>query len=206
MLALFGATRADLKRSLALAAAFDVKPVLIAVDGGIAALRAEGLRPDLFVGDVDSAPRSPRGIDARIYPVAKDFSDLTGALRESLKLAAEVVVIAGFLGGRLDHEWANLLEVGAAARGFSGILAPSSRGIVAVTSKSVRARTEPRRPVSLFAIGRSARVSLRGVSFTLSSERLPSGSLGLSNVTGNRLELDVHHGVVAVVFPEGRFS
>ena len=206
VLALAGASRADLSRSLALAASFDSKPILMAVDGGVATMRALRLRPDMFVGDVDSARRPPRGVDACVYPVAKDFSDLSGALRESRKLDAEIVVIAGFLGGRLDHEWANLLEAAAAARGFAGIVAPAVRGLIAVTSKSLRARTRPRQPVSVFALGRSAQVSLRGASWALARQRLPPGSLGLSNVTGTKLAVDVHQGVVAVVFPEGRFD
>jgi thiamine pyrophosphokinase len=206
VLALEGASRADLARSLALAAAFDVKPILVAVDGGLATFRKLRLRPDLFVGDVDSARRVPRGIDACVYPVAKDFSDLSGGLRESRKLGAEIVVIAGFLGGRLDHEWANLLEVAAAARGFAGIAAPSSRGLVAITSLGLRARTRPRKPVSVFAMGGGARVTVRGASWELVRKALPPGSLGLSNVTGTRLSVDVHQGVVAVVFPDAELD
>jgi thiamine pyrophosphokinase len=206
VLVLEGAGRGDLERSLALAASFDKKPILIAVDGGVSTLEALRLTPDLFVGDIDSAREAPRGVDACVYPAAKDFSDLSGALRESRKRAAEVVVIAGFLGGRLDHEWANLLEAAAHARAFDGILAPSKRGLVAVTSQGLRVETRPRRPVSVFAMGRSARISLRGASWVLSRKQLPSGSLGLSNVTGKTLALDVHQGVVAVVFPNGGFD
>ena len=206
VLVLEGAGRADLERSLDLARTFDRKPLLIAVDGGVDTLQARRLTPDLFVGDIDSAREAPRGVDACVYPAAKDFSDLSGALRESRKLAAEVVVIAGFLGGRLDHEWANLLEAAAHARAFGGILAPSKRGLVAVTSLGLRAETRPRRPVSVFAMGRSARISLRGTSWELARKPLPSGSLGLSNVTGKTLALDVHQGVVAVVFTKGKLG
>jgi thiamine pyrophosphokinase len=158
-------------------------------------------RPDLFVGDLDSARLPPRGIASQIYPTAKDFSDFAGALAEARRLGADIPVIAGLLGGRLDHEWANLLEAGTAARGFAGLLAPSSRGLVVVTAWGVRARTAPRRQLSVFALGRGARVSLRGTSWTLLKRRLAPGSLGLSNVTGDALALDVHEGVAALVFP-----
>lgn len=201
VLALHGASRADLERALALAGPFDRRPLLVAVDGGLSTVRALRRRPDLFVGDLDSARRLPTGIASRIYPAAKDFSDLSGALAEARRLGADVVVIAGLLGGRLDHEWANILEVGATARGFAGVLAPSSRGVVIVTTTGVRLRTVPQRNVSLFALGRGARVSLRGTVWTLAKRRLASGSLGLSNVTGERLALDVHEGVAALVFP-----
>jgi thiamine pyrophosphokinase len=201
--ALEGAPRSELARSLALAASYDPRAILIAVDGGLATCRALRRRPDLFVGDVDSARKAPRGIASRIYPVAKDFSDFSGALDEARERGAEVAVIAGFLGGRLDHEWANLLEAAAAARYLAGLLAPSGRGLVVVTAGGVRARTAARRPVSVFALGGGARVSLRGTSWTLDQRRIAPGSLGLSNLTGTKLALDVHQGVAALVFPEG---
>ena len=188
--------------ALALARPYDRNASLVAVDGGLKTCRAIRRRPDLFVGDLDSAQRPPRDVDVRIYPIEKDFSDFAGALREIKKRGADVVVIAGLLGGRLDHEWANLLEIGQAAEMFSGILAPSERGLVAVTASSLRAKTTPRRLVSLFAAGRGARVSLLGTWWELGRAWLAPGSLGLSNVTGDALALTVHEGVAVVVFPE----
>jgi thiamine pyrophosphokinase len=201
VLALEGAAAAELKAACALAARFDPRAPLVAVDGGIATCRALRRRPDLFVGDLDSARHHPRDVPSRIYPVAKDFSDFSGALSETMKLGVEIPVIAGLLGGRLDHEWANWLEAGAAAAGFLGLLAPSSRGLVVVTASGLRARTAPGRLASVFALGRGAQVSLRGLAWPLVRKRLSPGSLGLSNVTGRALALDVHAGVAAVVFP-----
>ena len=200
-MALEGATRADLRRAFALAARIGPKALLVAVDGGLATCRALRRRPDLFVGDLDSTRVRPRGIPSSIYPTAKDFSDFAGGLLAARRLGADIPVIAGLLGGRLDHEWANLFEAAAAARGFAGLLAPSSRGLVVVTAWGVRAQTAPRRRVSVFALGQGARVSLRGTSWKLVKRRLAPGSLGLSNVTGDALALDVHEGVAVLVFP-----
>jgi thiamine pyrophosphokinase len=202
ILALEGASRAEFRRASGLAAEFDPDPLLIAVDGGLRTCRAMRRRPDLFVGDCDSAHVRPRGIASTIYPVAKDFSDFSGALSEARRLGAEVVLIAGLLGGRFDHECANLFEAGAAAHGFVGMLAPSSRGLVVVTAGGVRARTVAGRLVSVFALGRVARVDLRGTAWTISKRRLAPGSLGLSNVTGRELALDVSEGVAMLVFPD----
>jgi thiamine pyrophosphokinase len=203
VLALTGATRAELGAAIAWAARFDRRALLVAVDGGLDAFRAARRRPDLFVGDLDSARGRPGGVRSSIYPVAKDFNDFSGGLAAARDAGAAVAVVAGLLGGRLDHEWANLLEAGAAARDFAGIFAPSSRGLLAVTAVGVRARTVPGRLVSVFALGGAARVSLRGTVYTLSKRRLSPGSLGLSNVTGKTLELDVHRGVALLVFPKG---
>ena len=202
MLALTGATRAELTAAFSHAVRFDAKPLLVAVDGGIRTCRALRRRPDLFVGDLDSARLHPQGVPTSIYPVAKEFSDFAGGLAAARGLGADVAVVAGLLGGRLDHEWANLLEIGAAARGFAGLLAPSLRGLVVVTARGVRARTSPGRLVSLFSLGRGTRVSLRGTVYPLAKRRLAPGSLGLSNVTGKTLALDVHEGVAVLVFPD----
>src|SRR5258706_13804850 len=109
VLALEGAAAADLRTARALAARFDPGALLVAVDGGLATCRAIRSVPDLFVGDLDSTPESPRGISSRIYPVAKDFSDFSGALDEVSGLGPGVVVIPGRLGGRLAHGGANRL-------------------------------------------------------------------------------------------------
>ncbi len=200
-MALEGAAAADLTRALRTAASFDRAPLLVAVDGGLSTWRAAGRRPDLFVGDRDSSRDVPAALPSTIYPVDKDFSDFAGALGEIRRLGAEIVVVAGLLGGRLDHEWANVQEVGEAARDFVGILAPSGRGLVVVTARSLTARTRAKRLVSLFALRRRATVSLTGTRWTLKKRRLEPGSLGLSNLTGTALSLEVHAGVVALVFP-----
>jgi thiamine pyrophosphokinase len=196
-----GAQPSELNRSWALAMRFTAHPVLIAVDGGVSTCLALRKRPDLFVGDLDSAPRVPAGVVARVYPVDKDFSDCSGALVEARAAAAQIVVIAGLLGGRLDHEWANVQEIGAAAKGFAGIIAPTARGVIVATAGGVRVRGASGQGFSVFAFGAGARVSLRGARWTLSRRRLPPGSLGLSNLAKGALALDVHDGVVALVLP-----
>jgi thiamine pyrophosphokinase len=111
------------------------------------------------------------------------------------------VLLAGLVGGRLDHEWANMFEASAATRHFAAILAPTDRGLVVLTRRGCRALTVPNRTVSLFSpCGRST-ITLRGTRWTLRRKQVGPGSLGLSNVTGTGLHLTVHRGSVALVFP-----
>jgi len=196
-----GAARAEVRRAVALARGLSDGCILVAVDGGWASCRACRLRPHLFVGDGDSARRIPTEVASVVYPVDKDFSDLAGALAEVARRRAQFVVVAGLLGGRVDHEWANLLEVGRRAGRFAAILAPTSRGMILITSRGCTAVTVPKRTVSLMVLGGSATVSLRGTRWELSRRRVRPGSHGLSNVTGARLDLAVHAGVVALIFP-----
>ena len=154
-----------------------------------------------LVGDGDSARRVPAGLERVDYSSDKDFSDLSGALREARSRGVRVAVLAGLAGGRLDHEWINLQEAGAHAHAFDGLVAPTLRGMLVVTAAGCRLETRPGRTVSLLVLGGSARVSLTGTRWTLRQTRLRPGSRGLSNVTGERLRLQVHAGVAALIFP-----
>jgi len=178
VLALEGAARTEFASAFALASRFDRTPLLVAVDGGLTTCRAMRKTPDLFVGDGDSAPALPRDTPSIIYPVAKDFSDFSGALGEARRLGAEVAVIAGLLGGRLDHEWANVFTAGEAASRFVGILAPTARGTIAVTAFGLRARGVAGRLVSVFALGRRPSLAHSyGIFASASRGAVPTGGV-----------------------------
>jgi thiamine pyrophosphokinase len=205
VLALNGADRSDLKSACALAGMLTDQCILVAVDGGLNACTAGRRRPDLFVGDQDSIDELPDEIPAVLYETDKDFSDLAGALDEMRDRKVRVVAIAGLLGGRLDHEWANLFELRNWSRHFDAILAPSGRGTVIVTSRGCRAMTVRNRTFSLFSLSPTSTVTLLGAAYELQRRRIRPGSLGLSNRTGTELDLTVHSGSVALLFlPPGR--
>jgi thiamine pyrophosphokinase len=195
------ASRSELRRASAFAGLLTDSSLLVAVNGGLRTCRAARRRPDLFVGDVDSAKRVPKRLPSIVYARDKSFSDLAGALSELRRRGVQVVTIAGLLGGRLDHEWANLFELGRRAGWFAGILAPTDRGTVLITSHGCRAVTVRNRSVSLLSLCGGATVSLLGTRWSLRRQRILPGSHGLSNVTGTSLDLVVYRGSVALVFP-----
>jgi thiamine pyrophosphokinase len=55
------------------------RPVLIAVDGGIAFLQKNKLKPDYWISDLDSTPRIKRGflrgVELMLFPADKDKTD-----------------------------------------------------------------------------------------------------------------------------------
>jgi thiamine pyrophosphokinase len=201
---LAGAKLPELKRASALAGSVADRCILVAVDGGLKTCVAGRRRPDLFVGDGDSSRKPPTELASVVFSRDKDFSDLAGALAEMRQRKVQLVAVAGLLGGRLDHEWANLLELGSWSRWFAGFLAPTDRGTVLITSRGCRMVTVPKRTFSLFALGSFATVTLAGTRWELQRRRLRPGSHGLSNLTGTDLDLTVHAGSVALVFPPPR--
>jgi len=201
VLALNGCPKEELRVADAWARGAGREVFRVAVDGGLRAWRALGVACDLYAGDADSSS-PPTGMEAARYDRDKSFSDLAGALREVRRRALRVVVVAGLTGGRLDHEWVNLHELAAHARHFAGMLAPTPRGWVVVTSCGVTAETRAGRTFSLLALGGRTRVDLGGARWTLRDARLGPGSRGLSNVSGKRLTLSVSSGTACLVSPE----
>jgi len=89
--------------------------IVVAADGGARALIERDLPFTTIVGDLDSLPPDlldrwqTHGGDVRRYPRAKDETDLELAVTEAMRRGAHRVVILGALGGRVDHQTANLL-------------------------------------------------------------------------------------------------
>lgn len=86
---------------------------IIAANGGSRHALAQGVIPNIVVGDLDSlsaAEVAQLSQDTRIerVPREKDFTDGEMAVHEALRRGAKSVVLAGGLGGRLDHTLANI--------------------------------------------------------------------------------------------------
>lgn len=67
------------------------------------------LRPDLIVGDFDSAPRPKAEHETIVLPHVKDDTDTQYAARWLLEHGYDEITLLGALGGaRLEHTLANL--------------------------------------------------------------------------------------------------
>ncbi len=165
---------------------------VIAVDGGLLALQKARIRPDLYVGDLDSLGGRllPRNLDAVFLPTSKDCSDLAAALAIAQGLGARSIRAWGVLGGSHGHHWAAVhdLAEAAATPGMRSVEAHSADGVQAALiagRKSVKlplGRSPGGHRVSLLAVGGKARgVRTRGLEYALSGESLGGGSRGLSN-------------------------
>lgn len=96
---------------------FPIEPAawdhIIAANGGSRHALAQGVIPNIVVGDLDSLSSEEIARltdDTRVerVPRDKDFTDGEMAVHEALRRGAQTVVLAGGLGGRLDHTLANI--------------------------------------------------------------------------------------------------
>ena len=184
--------------------------LVIAADSGLDAALANGIQPDLVVGDLDSASPDAivrargAGIDIDHHPVDKDATDLELALAVAVRRGITDILVLGGYGGRLDHFLANTLLL--AAPMFAGVaiewhigrttVAPARPGV------PVEFHAEPGDLVSLLPIGGSANgVATRGLRWPLNGETLHAASTrGVSNrVATSPVEISVGRGVVLAI-------
>jgi thiamine pyrophosphokinase len=189
----------------------DGADVVIAADGGAAALDRLGRRPDRLVGDLDSAdPALVERLEAsgtRVdrHPADKEASDTELAVHAAIAAGADRVDLLGATGGtRLDHELANLLLLADPA--FAGIEIQVLAG--GATARALHGGGElPLRGsvgdlVTLLPIGGDAHgVTTTGLRWALDGATLHlGGSRGLSNVvTAPRASVRLAEGVLLVV-------
>lgn len=185
--------------------------LLVAADGGARWLAAQGLRPNLVVGDLDSL--DGRAIErlqesgARVvpHPAEKDASDTELAVEAAITAGADRIVLVGAFGGsRVDHELANLMLLVEPA--FSQVdlrLQRSSTLVRGISgNRSLVIEAEVGETVTLLPLGSDAiGVSTRGLRYALDQETLLMGrSRGLSNVViGQPASVSIRAGSLLVI-------
>lgn len=166
--------------------------LVIAADGGAATLERLGRRPDLLVGDLDSADPAllerqvAAGTTLERHPADKDASDTELALEAALRTGATEIVLLGATGGtRLDHEMANLLlltDPALAAHEVRAVNGPTAvRALHA--GGSLRLELAAGDLVTLLPVGGDVTgVTTQGLRWPLTDATLAMGrSRGLSN-------------------------
>ena len=193
--------------------------LVVAVDGGFASLQAAGAAPDIVVGDFDSLGYVPEAVDVRRFPPEKDESDMELACRIARESGADILVLYGCLGRRLDHTLANIQVMLRQARAGVRVLAVGDEYALAVLHAAdgqpavLSFETVPLEAfntgsygyyLSAFALGGPATgVYERGLKYPLDDATVPDDvSLGLSNeFTGAPASVEVGNGSLVVTFP-----
>jgi thiamine pyrophosphokinase len=180
--------------------------LVIAADGGILEAERLGLRIDLLVGDLDSAPpeaiaRAPR---VERHPTDKDESDLELAMDAAVAGGARRIVVVGGDGGRLDHLLGNAFLLGSDRWAAVEIDAVLGDARITVVRDERAIDGEVGELISLYAVGGLARgVTTEGLRWALRDGELsPGSSLGLSNeFAAPRATVRIGDGVVLAIQP-----
>lgn len=185
---------------------------IVACDAGYRNAAVLGVRPDLIVGDFDSAPQPRTEGDTIVLPHVKDDTDTQYAARWLAEHGFEEVVMLGALGGpRVEHMLANLSTgLFLSLHGVRTILADSRSEMHYLLPG--RPLELPRRDwmyLSLFALGAPLTgVFERGVYYPLENATLTELDypLGTSNEFTEpvaRLQCSGGHGLVVLTRADG---
>ena len=87
---------------------------ILCADGGTRHAMALGIKPNLVIGDMDSAEREllqklkELDVSLELFPHDKNETDLELAIHRAIELGPRQIVIVAALGGRLDQTLANI--------------------------------------------------------------------------------------------------
>ena len=121
-----------------------VGDTVIAADGGMAALQARHIEPDLVLGDFDSLSYPKEDLLAEnipliTYPAEKDYTDMMLAAEQGYERGCRRFYIFGGTGGRMDHTLANIqLTVNLTRRGCRAFLYGKNYTVTAIHNGAVQ--------------------------------------------------------------------
>lgn len=213
--------------------------LLMCADGGAAAALALGLSPQHVIGDFDSLHEADlselrrRGATLHQHPTHKDETDLELALLMALQLftteSTEVkhekptatsgverneIVVLGALGGRIDHEMANMLLLAMPAlQGARVVLAHGDQQLFAIDARNgkavARLHGHAGDTVSLLPFNGDAHgITTAGLEYPLKNESLFVGpARGVSNVMlGDEASVTLNAGMLLCVVTQSEIG
>ncbi len=180
--------------------------LIVCADGGYALARRENIVPHVLVGDFDSLGRLPDDVPpgCRVIPAQreKNETDTFLCLQCGISEGCDTFLIAGGIGGRLDHTVANLqLLVYAARRGYSMWMTDKHNRVTAMMPGFMRVpRAEGFKLSVLAYAGQCAGVTLQHVKYPLLDAVLTEDfPLGISNeFDGPEAEISLKEGCLLV--------
>lgn len=174
--------------------------LVVAADGGVRHAEALGVEPALWVGDFDSVNLEDLTRWAHLprmeYPRDKDATDAELAVQAALKGNPTRLLLAGGLGGELDHELGNLtLAVAVAKSGLQVAVTSGPTWAFALVPPGLELDLAPGTPFSLVPLADLEGLSVHGGRWGLERAHLPLGSgHALRNLAAGRVAVKLAKG------------
>ena len=184
-----------------------VQGFVIAADRGLDIALEAGIKPDLVVGDFDSAKSEvPEGVECvRVSPV-KDDTDAMLAADFALKYGCNELRFFCALGGRIDHTIANIQMLHHfKIRGIDGVLFGDDTKLFLLSDESIEI---PKYDgyLSVFAYEKNAIITERGVKYPITNHPLTNDMpIGVSNeILDEKAVITAHSGTALVLEVHGK--
>jgi len=181
---------------------------VICADGGTRHVLALGLRPDLIIGDLDSADSETiqkfkdDGIDIEFYPRDKNETDLELAIKRAIRMDPKQILIIAALGGRLDQTLANIALLSDPLLSTFDVRLEDGVEEILLCRNQAEVHGRSGDLVSLIPWqGAVSGIETRGLRWPLHKETLyPNKSRGISNeMTGESGSISIEAGLLLIV-------
>ena len=181
---------------------------LICCDGGVKHAKILNMKPDLIIGDFDSADKKDidffreQNVEIVTFPAEKNDTDSAMALDIAIEANASEIYIFGATGTRLDHTLANIgMLINAEKAGISAYIV-DSHNIIEIISKEKHFTGGKGDLLSLIPIsGKVLGVTTKGLYYPLENAALDfSRTRGVSNVFSEKnVCVTVKKGLIAAI-------
>jgi len=189
----------------------------VAVDGGIRFFRKNKIKPDILIGDFDSAPRLSEkyleSIEVITHPTRKDKTDCHLALELALARGAREIIICGAASEtELDHTLGNVMLLELVHRynkkhdrsAIARLVSPNWTAQL-VVNDTITVTGRPDDYLSLIPLSAGCRVDYSGLDYPAPSGRLTVGeSLTLRNRFVSRAVRVIIQGHLLVIVSRNR--
>jgi len=182
---------------------------IIAADGGMAHAASLGVTPELWLGDFDSSDDAlltlHRHVPRQTHPADKNATDGELAIDEAVRLGATELLLAGGLGGQMDHAFAHLMQLlKLRARGLTIMSSSGHEEAWPVVDGAVVLALEAGTRLSVLPVSDLLGLTIEGVRWPLRERDVVLGStLTLSNeVSDASAKVSVAKGMaIVLVYP-----
>ena len=175
----------------------------IACDKGYLYAKKLNIKPNIIVGDFDSA-KKPKNVENVIkVSKIKDDTDTSLAVKYALKNGYKDIDIICALGGRIDHTLANisLMKYVVEHKGVVKIISNSAT-LMVFTKGKIRIKKESNKYLSIFSLSDKSKIDyIKGTKYDIKNLILKNSfPLGVSNEFKNKLaEIKISKGVVLII-------
>ncbi len=188
------------------------RPLLIAVDGGLAMLQRLSIKPDHWISDLDSTPRIKKGylkkIEVHLFPSEKEKTDAELAVDLCARERITNVTIFGWnvRGSETDHLLGTLLLARNLKREKSGLhlrFLSSRQEIRALTDETTVYRDRKGHRLSVIPLSSTIALTLSGTKFNARRTIIHEGeTIALRNlITAQRAKIGVEGTALVLTAP-----
>jgi thiamine pyrophosphokinase len=181
---------------------------IICADGGTRHTSSLDLKPDLVLGDMDSADSTllqklqADGVSVERHPRDKNETDLELAIQRAIELEPKQIIIVGALGGRIDQTLANIALLSDVRFATFDLRLDDGVEEILFCRDQVQVQGRSGDIVSLLPWGGAVTgVQTNGLKWTLSDEALyPEKTRGISNeMTTDSATIKIASGLLIIV-------